>query len=611
MGLNNINNLPPSVDIEDADYFIIAGIQRTGEQVNDYMGGDTSVINDTDRILKANKNTGRGVYVTMLQLKAWRNGQASPVTSVDIFPIIRSGAFKKVTATLVKIYLGGTAPTLSTPTGFNATALSTTQIDLVWNAVTNNQAYVLQRAVNSGFTAQLTTVYTGANTSFSDTGLLPSTIYFYRVKATAEGYLQSAYATDNATTEDINTLPATGLRAVLDFSAPSVTLSGSDLVQVNDISGNGNHFTAPESGYRGVYNGSGGPNGRPYAAFTGDDYIQGHPIDGESHWTMYIAFRQSSFVALDTLAVFHQLYDSIRKRSDIQPVYFSLANNAQYANYMNANRLNRWQIMSTMFSPVANSMRINNENKLTNTSTGLVVNPAQYVTIMGPTSGGTHDVAYVVIYTGTPSDADDSQIRAFLKTKIQPPENISAFFFGDSITKGEGVGPMQSFAFLTSQGAGGLDAQIYNYGVAGSIVAPWMGQLGNTNFADTYVNAIADTYEGNYVVVAYGTNDASGGNTADATWKSQYKDLVQNIINYGYDPQKIVMGTPPYQSLRPTMPSFVEKIGEIATELGTKFYDAYADTLANGGDSLLYDGIHMNAAGHAIFAAGVLDVINS
>jgi hypothetical protein len=90
---------------------------------------------------------------------------------------------------------------LATPGSFTATQASSTQINLSWAAVTNATAYVVDRATNSGFTTGVTlAIYSGSGTSYNNTGLTASTTYYYRVRATASGYSDSAYATANATT---------------------------------------------------------------------------------------------------------------------------------------------------------------------------------------------------------------------------------------------------------------------------------------------------------------------------------------------------------------------------------------------------------------------------
>jgi hypothetical protein len=91
---------------------------------------------------------------------------------------------------------------LATPTSFTATDVSDTQINLSWAAVTNATGYVVDRATNAGFTTGVTlAIYSSSGTSYNNTGLTATTQYFYRVRATAAGYTDSAYATANATTQ--------------------------------------------------------------------------------------------------------------------------------------------------------------------------------------------------------------------------------------------------------------------------------------------------------------------------------------------------------------------------------------------------------------------------
>lgn len=91
---------------------------------------------------------------------------------------------------------------LATPTSFTATAVSDTQINLSWGTSPNATAYVVDRATNVGFTTGVAlAVYNGSGTSYNDTGRTATTQYFYRIRATATGYTDSAYATANDTTQ--------------------------------------------------------------------------------------------------------------------------------------------------------------------------------------------------------------------------------------------------------------------------------------------------------------------------------------------------------------------------------------------------------------------------
>jgi len=80
------------------------------------------------------------------------------------------------------------------PSGLMATTISSNEIDLVWtNNASTQTGFAIERALDNGSGspgtwAQVTTV--GANvTNYDDTGVMPSTIYWYRVRAyDAEGY---------------------------------------------------------------------------------------------------------------------------------------------------------------------------------------------------------------------------------------------------------------------------------------------------------------------------------------------------------------------------------------------------------------------------------------
>ncbi|HZS74515.1 MAG TPA: fibronectin type III domain-containing protein, partial [Candidatus Nitrosotalea sp.] len=75
------------------------------------------------------------------------------------------------------------------PTGLTATAASSTQVNLLWSAPTDNggspiTGYTIERSLDSGTTWNTISSNTGSTaTTFSDTGLTPNTTYTYRVSA--------------------------------------------------------------------------------------------------------------------------------------------------------------------------------------------------------------------------------------------------------------------------------------------------------------------------------------------------------------------------------------------------------------------------------------------
>jgi len=78
------------------------------------------------------------------------------------------------------IFLGGAPPVPAAPTGLSASALNASQIRLSWTASSGATSYKIQRSPDS---TGWTQVGTSSTTSFTDSGLIPSTTYFYRVIA--------------------------------------------------------------------------------------------------------------------------------------------------------------------------------------------------------------------------------------------------------------------------------------------------------------------------------------------------------------------------------------------------------------------------------------------
>lgn len=87
--------------------------------------------------------------------------------------------------------------TLATPANFTASNGDDESV-LNWDDVPNATGYVVEMATNSSFTGA-TTIYTGAVSGHTETGLTQGTQYWFRVWATASGYLDSDKAVATAT----------------------------------------------------------------------------------------------------------------------------------------------------------------------------------------------------------------------------------------------------------------------------------------------------------------------------------------------------------------------------------------------------------------------------
>jgi len=99
---------------------------------------------------------------------------------------------------------------LATPTGLNANVVSSSRINLTWNAVVGATSYTVQRSTNGTTWTTLSTTVVG--TSYASTSLATNTKYYYQVMATNSSNT-SAYSTNvNATTKVVT---PTGLSATV------------------------------------------------------------------------------------------------------------------------------------------------------------------------------------------------------------------------------------------------------------------------------------------------------------------------------------------------------------------------------------------------------------
>ncbi len=105
----------------------------------------------------------------------------------------------------------GSISGLAAPTGLTANTVSSSQINLSWNASSNAASYNVKRATVSG--GPYTTIATGdTSTSYSDTGLSPSTTYYYVVSA-VNGSESPNSSQASATTLPVPPPAPTGLTA--------------------------------------------------------------------------------------------------------------------------------------------------------------------------------------------------------------------------------------------------------------------------------------------------------------------------------------------------------------------------------------------------------------
>lgn len=90
--------------------------------------------------------------------------------------------------------------TLAAPTGFAATVVSASAINLAWTKSSKATGYIIERATNAGFTTGLVTTEVGDVAVLAVTGLTAATHYYFRIKAIAPNATISAGALDDDTT---------------------------------------------------------------------------------------------------------------------------------------------------------------------------------------------------------------------------------------------------------------------------------------------------------------------------------------------------------------------------------------------------------------------------
>ncbi len=105
---------------------------------------------------------------------------------------------KKVTRKIAPNNVGVQGRIMPAPANFSA-LVNDNKITLSWTTVERATSYKVERASNANFTEAVITLYNGKANSYSDTGLQPGFLYFYRVSAQAKN-LTGTYAALSAET---------------------------------------------------------------------------------------------------------------------------------------------------------------------------------------------------------------------------------------------------------------------------------------------------------------------------------------------------------------------------------------------------------------------------
>lgn len=206
------------------------------------------------------------------------------------------------------------------------------------------------------------------------------------------------------------------------------------------------------------------------------------------------------------------------------------------------------------------------------------------------------------------SDVHHQQIVDYLYNRYNLSSNTVAdtvIGFGDSNTFGQGT--TSYLVELSSQ----MNLAHLNLGISGTLFVNTTGQTNNGY--SRYASQIITKPYTDYVVIQYGTNDILSGQPA-STYEIQMNAMVADLIAKGYNASRICLCSNPYQvggQNATLLNEYRTKILSIATTHGTKYFDLLQSTRDNGGNSLLSDPVHLNAAGMTLWANGVYAAFTS
>jgi lysophospholipase L1-like esterase len=118
----------------------------------------------------------------------------------------------------------------------------------------------------------------------------------------------------------------------------------------------------------------------------------------------------------------------------------------------------------------------------------------------------------------------------------------------------------------------------------------------------------------NLLVSALGTNDAQSA-VSIADFSSDYETWLNYQLSYGVSPSQIILTSPVASTIalinQPLLQQFRTVIQNLAIKYKTGYFDAWLHTSTHTVDWFQSDLLHLNAAGHAGFAQGLLDYIAS
>ena len=522
-------------------------------------------------------------------------------------------------------FSGSSIIPLDTPTNLQTSATSGTQIQSTWGSVSGASSYTLQRALNSDFSFGLSTVYTGSNTTYTDTGLTGGNMYYYRVKATGVGFSDSSwssYSSNDPGLFGVSIDSMTNLYLNWDFAdATKVIIDGSNnLQQITDKGSAAQNGVPANSGVRPPYRSSDSDfNGKGAVEITTGKQLFNTSLSLNSPWTLYFVCKFPTLVPADNTIPFS--------------IGLTGGNNG-LQKFTGGTQGPSWRFYTglTPFYSVETNLALRTEAQVIKVmvrdqdSVLVEVNDEPPVLLFNQDAAGTTLVSILnrislSLWVGTKwaqclifsegieyDSTKDVQIKRLLINKfgIKPPSKL-IMHFGDSHTQGVMSGTVGAGNYTKRIQENGI-AKIINLGRSGTVVDPATTTQGAfRNLSNFYTLYNKTKYSNYFLFLQYGTNDSAVRGTADhptrSQWVTIYSNYIQSFIDAGFSPTKIVLITPPYSTtaaLNSThLPDIVADTITIASTKGVNLLNWWAEDLADGLDCKNNaDQVHANGASH-------------
>lgn len=431
-------------------------------------------------------------------------------------------------------------------------------------------------------------------------------IYFGTASLTA-----AAGVLDTFTPADIS-----GLLAWYDFTdATSLTLSSGRISQANDLSGNGNHVVQATFGNMPDYDATGGGQMSFTAARSADiKKTLGAAVTG--NYTLYLLVRKKSsetFVNSAEMFVTNSgtVTGLIEKTSSWGDGLWSGYDGTNSTNAV-VFRSSDYELFRVSFMQGnAVQFHVNDEAPSRTFYTGAL--PGSFPSInryhFGRLSalGSDFSIKEAIAVADDANVDTDKAVWNYMRAKHGLTSKQYVLLIGDSHTFGSqsGSGGTTGNPFYLTLG-NALGYRTYNDGINGSKAYDPAAPTDPDDF-----HTIVDTWMANgnpatgWVVISYGTNDLAA-DIALSSWKTNFKADIQKFITAGYNPQRIILWTPPYTTnpgYSANVNAAATKIAEIASELGCRLADVRQAMITAGLDCYTVvggDGIHGNDAIHAV-----------